>query len=394
MDKNKTHFDVMSLFNGNKSDFVKISAPMVRYSKLQFRSLLRSYNCDLCFTPMILADSFCQSSKARNNEFTTNSYDSPIITQFAANNVNDFVTASKLISPFCDGVDLNCGCPQRWAKHMGIGCVMLENPQIIFDMVQECRNQIARPFTVSVKMRILKDVKKTLEVCKQLENCGISFLTIHSRTSSQLTGDIDLNTLKLITESVNVPIIANGGVKSLEDCQKLHQEVNCQGVMVANGLLTNPMLFTGSKEITIDCIQKWINICFNSTIKPDDYNSTNKLTIKEKPYNLTFQCFHHHLVFMLEKFLPRAKRRIFNDFKRFDQVLDFLADEFKVFPQLFDLEQFEQNQISNLVYNCEINNKENVVCEYDYEKDGNFFKNKVQFDGNEEFGIQELYLEG
>lgn len=41
-------------------------------SRLQFRSLVRKYNCDLCFTPMILADSFCLSDKARQNEFTTN----------------------------------------------------------------------------------------------------------------------------------------------------------------------------------------------------------------------------------------------------------------------------------------------------------------------------------
>lgn len=45
---------------------------MVRYSKLEFRTLVRKYGVDLCYTPMIMADSFCQSNKARLNEFTTN----------------------------------------------------------------------------------------------------------------------------------------------------------------------------------------------------------------------------------------------------------------------------------------------------------------------------------
>lgn len=82
--------NILDLFSENK--LVKICAPMVRYSKyvlnhnqyiilfiltqfasrLQFRSLVREYGCDLCYTPMILADSFCLSDKARNNEFTTN----------------------------------------------------------------------------------------------------------------------------------------------------------------------------------------------------------------------------------------------------------------------------------------------------------------------------------
>lgn len=54
-------------------------------------------------------------------------------------------------------MDLNCGCSQRWAKQQGIGCVLLENPHLIADIVQQCRNQISKPFTVSVKMRLLKD---------------------------------------------------------------------------------------------------------------------------------------------------------------------------------------------------------------------------------------------
>ena len=77
----------------------------VRYSKLAFRLLVKLYDCDLTFTPMILADSFYNSeqaptflnismlshfkidSQARLGEFTTHSTDSPTIVQFAANQV-------------------------------------------------------------------------------------------------------------------------------------------------------------------------------------------------------------------------------------------------------------------------------------------------------------------
>ena len=70
---------------------IKICAPMVRYSKLPFRMLVRLYDCDIAYTPMIMADSFSSSEAARNNEFTTNSTDRPLIVQFASNNVDDFV---------------------------------------------------------------------------------------------------------------------------------------------------------------------------------------------------------------------------------------------------------------------------------------------------------------
>jgi len=33
------------------------------------------------------------------------------------------------------GVDLNCGCPQRWAIQEGIGCALLKKPDLVKDMV-------------------------------------------------------------------------------------------------------------------------------------------------------------------------------------------------------------------------------------------------------------------
>ena len=70
---------------------LRICAPMVRYSKLAFRMLVRLYDCDIAYTPMIMADSFSSSANARDCEFTTNSIDQPLIVQFASNNVYDFV---------------------------------------------------------------------------------------------------------------------------------------------------------------------------------------------------------------------------------------------------------------------------------------------------------------
>lgn len=150
---------------------------------------------------------------------------------------------------YCDGVDLNCGCPQRWAKQLGLGCSMLEKPQLIADLVRQCRNKIPKPFSVSVKMRLLQDEKfvvtysvrrvesiwllffwrRTVEVCRQLEKAGVSFLTVHSRTASQLTGSINKGILKTIVDSVSCPVIGNGDLKTFDDCERLREDTGCRG---------------------------------------------------------------------------------------------------------------------------------------------------------------------
>lgn len=282
----RSKYNVLDLFSSNS--VVYVCAPMVRYSKLEFRTLVKLYGCQLCFTPMIMADSFVQSLKARHNEFVTNRDDKPLIVQFAAKNVSDFVSAAELISPYSDGVDLNCGCPQRWAMNEGYGAELLSNPQLIKEMVQQVRNSISKPFTVSVKIRVQDDIKESINLCKNLEACGVSFLTVHGRTVKERSEPVNTKAIKSIVDSVNMPVIANGDIKSLNDCFLMKELTNCRGVMAARGILQNPAMFSGTEKTPLCCIQDWVNLCCKSEIQ--------------------FQCYHHHLVFMLEKVLSKQEK--------------------------------------------------------------------------------------
>lgn len=53
--------------------FLHMSNTVLSFIRLAFRSLVREYDCDLCFSPMIVAADFIRSAKARDSELTTNS---------------------------------------------------------------------------------------------------------------------------------------------------------------------------------------------------------------------------------------------------------------------------------------------------------------------------------
>lgn len=84
-----------SIVHSYHPSYVKVVAPMVRYSKLPFRLLCRRYGADVAYTPMIIASSFNQSQAARDSEFTTNKQDQPLITQFAAADPIQFGNKNK-----------------------------------------------------------------------------------------------------------------------------------------------------------------------------------------------------------------------------------------------------------------------------------------------------------
>ncbi|XP_054868063.1 uncharacterized protein LOC111580675 isoform X4 [Amphiprion ocellaris] len=226
---------IMDMFE--KGKVLKICAPMVRYSKLAFRSLVRKYNCDICFTPMIVAADFMRSVKARDSEFTTNERDRPLIVQFAAHDAQTLADAACVVAPFSDGVDLNCGCPQRWAMSAGYGACLINKPELVKDMVRHVRNQVDNPnYTASIKIRIHKDLKRTVDLCQKAESAGVSWITVHGRTAEERHQPVHYDAIKTIKDSVSVPVIANGDIKYLRDVESTHQLTGVDGIKLKMGL--------------------------------------------------------------------------------------------------------------------------------------------------------------
>jgi tRNA-dihydrouridine synthase 4 len=147
---------------------VKLCAPMVRYTKLQFRELIRKYACDVTYTPMIMADSFTQSARARQVEFATKETDRPLVVQFAAHTADEFATAAQFVRHCADGVELNCGCPQRWAIQEGVGAALVERNELVCEMVREARRRLQydKEFTVAIKIRLHTDIRRTVDLVR------------------------------------------------------------------------------------------------------------------------------------------------------------------------------------------------------------------------------------
>ncbi|XP_076184843.1 tRNA-dihydrouridine(20a/20b) synthase [NAD(P)+]-like isoform X3 [Aptenodytes patagonicus] len=220
--------DVMDLFRSGQ--VVKVCAPMVRYSKLAFRTLVRKYSCDLCYTPMIVAADFVRSAEARDSEFTTNKGDHPLIVQFAAKEAQVLCDAARIVCPFADGIDLNCGCPQRWAMAEGYGACLINKPELVRDMVRHVRNQIDNPrFSVSIKIRIHEDLKRTVDLCQKAEATGVSWITVHGRSVEERHQPVHYDAIKIIKQSMSIPIVANGDIKTLEDAENVHHLTGADG---------------------------------------------------------------------------------------------------------------------------------------------------------------------
>ncbi|GMR42035.1 hypothetical protein PMAYCL1PPCAC_12230, partial [Pristionchus mayeri] len=280
-------------------------APMVRYSRLAFRNLVRRHGVDIAFSPMIYARNFLESEHARVSEFATHPDDKQTIVQFASDDPQVFAAAAELVYKYSIGVDLNCGCPKSDVRQKGFGSSLLNKPELLADMVRQTRARIPDPeYKVSLKIRVNYPLDRTIDLCRKAEAAGVSHLTVHGRTPSMRCEPVDYDAIRTIVDAVNVPVIANGDIRSLEDAHKVVAEAGCEGVMAANGLLANPSFFEGEETTSAQCVRDWLDISANLGVSQP--------------------IFHQHLVYMLRESLTPQQRRLFNELSCRPAVEEFL----------------------------------------------------------------------
>ena len=98
-------------------------------------------------------------------------------------------------------------------------------------------------------MRCLPTEEATLNLAKVIETAGCSLLVVHGRTKEHnKTDNREANwaIIKKIKESLSIPVVANGGMATYEDCIKCLELTGCDGVMSSESILEYPALFDNS----------------------------------------------------------------------------------------------------------------------------------------------------
>lgn len=172
-----------------------------------------------------------------------------------------------------------------------------------------------------------------MDLCQKAESAGVSWITVHGRTADERHQPVHYDAIKTIKDSVSVPVIANGDIKYLRDVESTHQltgvngmfsisKTTCinvrfsllmaflssLGVMAARGLLANPAMFAGYEDTPLECIWDWVDISVEQ--------------------GTPFTCFHHHLIYMLERVSSQPERKVFNSLSSTSAVIDYLQNTY------------------------------------------------------------------
>lgn len=302
-------YSPINILKRTKGRTVSVAGPMVRYLKLPFRETCRFFNVDIVYTPMILAREFVRNGVARNLDFTTNRNDQCVVVQVGVSNVEDLLKFCAMMHPYVDGIGLNCGCPIRDQVREGIGAALMSKPDLVASMVKAVKQEYGDRLCIETKIRIHPDLDETVAFVKKVEAAGVDYITVHGRTkNTRSLQPADFDAIKLVKESVSVPVVANGDCFDAAAFKHIAEYTGVDGVMSARGVLANPALFAGYDTCPWSAIEVFMDLAMSC--------------------GLTFRLVQHHLLQMMETMMVHRWVSQLNELNNLAEVVDWLDTHF------------------------------------------------------------------
>jgi len=225
-------------------------APMEDVTDTVFRQLL----CDLGKPALMFSEFtnirslYSHSQDQRRLEYTDQ--EKPLILQIWGMEPELYYNAADLAFELgYDGVDINMGCPQKKIVKKG-ACSALINDQVLAGEIIQATIEGARGrLPVSVKTRIGYGKVVTQEWASFLLTFKIAALTIHGRTSAQMSAVPanweEIGKVVKLRDSLESKtlILGNGDILTLSQAEAMVKTHKVDGVMIGRGIFQDPWLF-------------------------------------------------------------------------------------------------------------------------------------------------------
>lgn len=254
-----------------------VLAPMAGISNSAYRTIAKEMGCGLIYAEMVSDKAISYGNEKTIDMLYMTDFERPIAQQIFGSDVESFVKAAIYIYENMkpDIIDINMGCPvPKVALRAQAGSALLKNPEKVYDIVSSVVKSVPIPVTVKIRSGWDMNNINAVEIAQVCEKAGAKAITIHGRTRSQgYSGKVDLDIIKKVKESVSIPVIGNGDVKSCYDAKEMLDYTLCDAVMIGRGALGNPWIF---KEC-VDYIEKGI--------KPEVISKPEKLEMIKKHVN-------------------------------------------------------------------------------------------------------------
>lgn len=140
-----------------------------------------------------------------------------------------------------DIIDINMGCPSKRVTNGYAGSALMRVPDEALKLIDAV--VAATPLPVTVKMRLGwdDDSLNAAELARRAVDAGAQMITVHGRTRQQFyKGEARWHLVRPVVEAVNVPVVVNGDITSIDAAREALSQSGAAAVMIGRGAQGQP----------------------------------------------------------------------------------------------------------------------------------------------------------
>lgn len=220
-------------------------APMAGLGDRAFREICVEQGACYVVGEMASAKGLSHRSKKTASLLEIGAAERPCALQLFGGEPETMAQAARMALEFApDALDINMGCPAPKIAGGGSGSALLRNLPLAGEVVAAVAGAVELPVTVKIRKGWDEQSVNAVEAAVLAQEKGAAAIAVHGRTRAQMYAPpVDLEIIRRVKQAVDIPVVGNGDVSSVDRAAEMYEATGCDLVMIGRGALGAPWLF-------------------------------------------------------------------------------------------------------------------------------------------------------